>query len=78
MSMSHVMANESMSSIAPLCFPAIVVALASVVLASIICKIEKHMKFKEFLSRIDGVAPAASLEEINAVMELVMESLNSK
>ena len=41
MSMSRVMANESMSSITPLSFPAIVVALASVVLASVICKIEK-------------------------------------
>ena len=80
LTMSKVMANESMRSIAPLCVKTLAVSVACVVLAGIMCGLPRPQNLA--ISNPDTwwtlVSPSLNLAEITQAVRLIMEALTFK
>ena len=80
LTMSRVMANESMRSIAPLCIKPIGVATACVVLAGVICNLPRPQNLVLINADIwwTVISPELTLPEITQAIRLIMEALTLK
>ncbi|CAG9315656.1 unnamed protein product [Blepharisma stoltei] len=81
LTMARVMANESMRTIAPLCIRALAVAVASVVLAGVICNMPRPQQLIRIPNPEEwwtNVSPDLQLSEITQAMRIIMEALTLK
>lgn len=78
--MSRVMANECMRSIAPMCLPVLAVAAASVILAGVICNMPRP--YELLLDNPEKwwtyISPELQLEDITRAVSLILEAISLK
>ena len=78
--MSRVMGNECMRSIAPICLPLLSVATASVILAGVICNMPRP--YELLLENPDKwwtyISPDLQLEDITRAVSLILEAISLK
>ena len=80
LTMAHVMANECMRSIAPLCLHPLVVGIGCVVLAGVICNMPRpHELLLENPEKWwTYISPSISLADITRAVSLILEAISIK